>query len=170
MLKVLKYLKNSFASVIVIILLLCVQAATDLKLPDYTSKIVNIGIQQGGIENVSPEAISKKSMDNMLIFTENDEKILENYTLIDKENLSEKEYKKYQKKYPNIEKEEIYVLNKIKGNKQEELNSIMAKPLMELQVVQNEEIAGKIKEQLLLNVPNAQKQMIANMDLMRNNK
>ncbi len=99
MLKVLKYLKKSFASVVIIVLLLCVQAATDLKLPDYTSKIVNIGIQQGGIENVSPEAISKKSMDDMMIFTEDDEKILENYTLINKNELSEKEYKKYVKKY-----------------------------------------------------------------------
>ena len=45
MLKVLKNLKQSAASVIVIIILLCVQAATDLALPTYTSKIVNVGIQ-----------------------------------------------------------------------------------------------------------------------------
>lgn len=166
MLKVLKYLKNSFASVVVIVLLLCVQAATDLKLPDYTSKIVNIGIQQGGIENVSPEAISKKSMDNMLIFTEDDEKILKNYTLINKDNLSEKEYQKYLKKYPNIEKEEIYVLNKIKDEeKQEELNSIMAKPLMELQIINNEETSSKIKEQILANVQEPQKQAMNQMEL-----
>ena len=166
MLKVLKYLKKSFASVVIIVLLLCVQAATDLKLPDYTSKIVNIGIQQGGIENVSPEAISKKSMDDMMIFTEDDEKILENYTLINKNELSEKEYKKYVKKYPNIEKEEIYVLNKIKNEeKQEELNSIMAKPLMELQVVRNEETASKIKDKILANTPEVQKPVIEQTEL-----
>ena len=34
-----------------VIVLLCIQAATDLKLPSYTSNIVNVGIQQGGIEN-----------------------------------------------------------------------------------------------------------------------
>ena len=45
MLKVLKNLKQSAISVIAIIILLCVQAATDLALPTYTSKIVNIGIQ-----------------------------------------------------------------------------------------------------------------------------
>lgn len=45
MLKVLKNLKQSATSVIVIIILLCVQAATDLALPTYTSKIVNVGIQ-----------------------------------------------------------------------------------------------------------------------------
>lgn len=45
MLKVLKNLKKSFGSVFAIVILLCIQAATDLALPDYTSKIVNIGIQ-----------------------------------------------------------------------------------------------------------------------------
>ena len=54
MLKVLKNLKKSIISVVIIILFLCIQAWADLTLPDYTSKIVNIGIQQGGIENVSP--------------------------------------------------------------------------------------------------------------------
>lgn len=166
MLKILKYLKNSFVSVVVIVLLLCVQAATDLKLPDYTSKIVNVGIQQGGIENVSPEAISKTSMDNMLMFTEDDSKILENYTLVSKENVSEKEYNKYLKKYPNFEKEEIYILNKIKDEEQEQLDSIMAKPLMELQVVQNEETSKQIKEQLLLNIPEPQKQAMSQMSLL----
>ena len=47
MFKVLKNLQKSIFSVIAIILLLCVQAYVDLKLPDYTSKIVNIGIQAG---------------------------------------------------------------------------------------------------------------------------
>lgn len=45
MLKVLRNLKKSMISVIFIILLLCVQAWADLTLPDYTSKIVNVGIQ-----------------------------------------------------------------------------------------------------------------------------
>ena len=45
MLTVLKNLKKSAISLLVIIILLCVQAATDLALPTYTSKIVNVGIQ-----------------------------------------------------------------------------------------------------------------------------
>lgn len=59
MLKVLKNLKHSIGTVIIIIALLCLQAATDLALPDYTSKIVNVGIQQSGIEHVAPEVIRK---------------------------------------------------------------------------------------------------------------
>ena len=76
MLKVLKNLKESAISVLVIVILLCVQAGTDLALPTYTSKIVNTGIQQGGIENASPELIAKDQMDNLLKFTNDDEKIL----------------------------------------------------------------------------------------------
>ena len=59
MLKILKNLKKSWIYVIIIVLLLIVQAICDLRLPDYTSRIVNIGIQQGGIENSSPEVIRK---------------------------------------------------------------------------------------------------------------
>lgn len=45
MFKVLKNLKKSLISVIIIVVLLCIQAMADLALPDYTSKVVNTGIQ-----------------------------------------------------------------------------------------------------------------------------
>lgn len=50
MLKIFSYLKNSKAMVLTIILLLVVQAGCELSLPQYTSDIVDVGIQQGGIE------------------------------------------------------------------------------------------------------------------------
>lgn len=141
MLKVLKNLKKTWLSVVAIILLLCLQAMTDLALPDYTSKIVNIGIQQAGIENASPEVIQKKSMQTLLMFTEDDDKILENYTLIDKDELSENEYRKYVKKYPELENQELYIINKLDEEQQDELNNIMAKPLiMEYAISHKEEM------------------------------
>ena len=69
MIKVLKNLKESWLSVIVIVILLIIQATCDLTLPDYTSKIVNVGIQNSGIEKVAPEVIRKKTMDSLLNFT-----------------------------------------------------------------------------------------------------
>ena len=81
MIRVLANLRKSWISIITIIILLCIQAVADLSLPDYTSKIVNIGIQQGGIENSSPEVIRKSSMDDVLLFTEDDEKNLNRYIL-----------------------------------------------------------------------------------------
>ena len=53
MLKVFRYLKSSILSILAIILLLFLQAWCDLTLPEYTSKIVNVGVQQSGIENAA---------------------------------------------------------------------------------------------------------------------
>ena len=57
MFKIFKYLKESWISIIIIVLLLCIQAWCDLELPNYTSKIVNVGIQQGGIESSNEDVI-----------------------------------------------------------------------------------------------------------------
>lgn len=149
MFKILKNLKKSALSVVVIVLLLCVQAWADLTLPDYTSKIVNVGIQQGGIENSLPEAIRKSQMNNLLIFTKEDENILSKYTLISKNSLDEKEFNKYVKKYPELENEDLYIINKLNKEELNDLSSIMAKPLMILSNVTNEQTAEKIKEQLI---------------------
>ena len=149
MLKILKNLKKSAVLVVIIVLLLCVQAWADLTLPDYTSKIVNEGIQQGGIINVAPEVIRSSQMNNLLMFTEDDENILSKYTLISKENMDEKDYEKYLKKYPAIENEDLYIANKISSEEQESLNSIMAKPLMVLSMVDNEETSTKLKKQMM---------------------
>lgn len=125
MLKVLKNLKKSAIAVIAIIILLCVQAATDLALPDYTSKIINVGIQQGGIENIAPEVIRKSQMDNLLIFTKEDNNILKEYKLISKDTLDSKEYDKYVKKYPELKNQELYLINKLNKEEQDSLNTLI---------------------------------------------
>ena len=76
MIKLMKYLKKSAGYVILIIALLFLQAYCDLSLPDYTSKIVNVGIQQSGIEDSVPEKIRKTSMDSLQLFMDDDEKQL----------------------------------------------------------------------------------------------
>lgn len=129
MFKVLKNLKQSAISVILIIILLCVQAATDLALPTYTSRIVNVGIQQGGIENAAPEVITKIKMDELLKFTNDDEKILNDYELIYKDS---KEYSKYVKKYPEIANQEVYKIKDLKEEDLDVLNQTIAKPLLAL--------------------------------------
>ena len=68
MFKVLKYLKQSLGYVLCIILLLFLQAYCDLSLPDYTSRIVNVGIQQQGIENGVPDKIRVSSMEQLFVF------------------------------------------------------------------------------------------------------
>lgn len=157
MLKVLKNLKESWLSVIVIVLLLVVQSIVDLSLPDYTSKIVNIGIQQGGIENSSPEVIRKTTMEDLLIFSEDDEEILNGYDLISKGSLNEKEYDKYLKKYPAIETEELYIRKNLK-KEVTNLSNKMAKPLMILENLKEGEITENIKQSLLSNLPDQMQQ------------
>ena len=168
MLKILKNLKKSFWSVVVIILLLVVQAQADLRLPDFTSRIVNIGIQSGGIQNAVPEIISKEDMDNILIFSNEDEKILENYSLIGN-NVSEEQQKiidDYLGKDYEIENDTIYVLNNIDNEKEEELSEIFSEPLMEYSVITNEQTESEIKNELMSKVPEAQKQVIEDMSVL----
>ena len=166
MLKILKNLKESLISVIIIVILLCLQAGTDLALPDYTSKIVNIGIQQGGIQNVSPEAIRKEQMENLLLFSTDDEKILNCYTLISKKEMEDKEYEKYLKQYPELENQDIYVLNNLKKEQKEEHDTLIAKPLMIIYSISNEETAKEIKKNILQNTPKAQQSILEQADLL----
>jgi len=127
MLKLIKYLKPFIASILVIICLLFIQATCDLSLPDYMSKIVNVGIQQGGIENAVPTAIRKSEFEKMKLFMSDNEKaeVGRNYKLLDKGSLTQSEYDSYFKDYPILEKEAIYILNTKDKNTIANLNSIM---------------------------------------------
>ena len=145
MLKILKNLKQSWMSVLIIVALLCVQAAVDLELPNYTSKIVNTGIQAGGIEYAVPETVSQEDMDAILLFSNDDDKILENYT--------------------TEENDGNYLIKDLKESEKEELEQIMTKPIIISRTVQKEEMANKIKEQILANVPEEQKEMMQNMSI-----
>lgn len=171
MLKVLKNLKKSFWAVLIIVILLCIQAWADLELPDYTSRIVNNGIQSSGIEKPIPEILNKDSMELIKIFTSEEDynKIIGNYTLLDKDKNVTNEQKELVKKYfgdnYNIEVNDIYVLNKLDKEKEEELTKIIVNPIMELAVLKTPEQSNEIKEKMLENVPEPQKSVMANMEL-----
>ena len=137
MLKVLKNLKKTLGSVIAIVILLCVQAAADLALPDYTSKIVNEGIQAGGIVSSVPDIISKEDMDKILLFTENDDEILNNYTLVSSEPNEEQEkiINKYLGKDYNVENDTIYVLNDLEDEEKSNLETVMVSPILEMTII-----------------------------------
>ncbi|MGL4798759.1 MAG: ABC transporter ATP-binding protein, partial [Cellulosilyticaceae bacterium] len=83
MLKMIKYLKHSVLPIVAIVVLLVIQAVCDLSLPDYTSNIVNVGIQQGGVEDAVPVQIRKTELDKILLLMNEDDKQLvqENYGL-----------------------------------------------------------------------------------------
>ena len=66
--KLFKHLKPYAATIAAIVVILIVQAYCDLSLPSYTSDIVNVGIQQGGIDEKIPDAIAEEEMNKLLLF------------------------------------------------------------------------------------------------------
>jgi ATP-binding cassette subfamily B protein len=124
-----KYLKPYSVMLVISIVLLFAQANFDLTLPDYLSRIVNTGIQQGGVENAVPQAIRQSQMDRAVIFMSAEEKdsVLAAYTLVDKDS---PDYDTYLEEYPALADEAVYVLNDIDQAEIDRLNPIMAKALM----------------------------------------
>ena len=72
MLKLIRYLKQVKWQVLAIVLLLVVQAWCDLSLPQYTSDIVDVGIQQGGIEHAAPDQLRDETMEGLKLFMDED--------------------------------------------------------------------------------------------------
>ncbi|MDU4883135.1 ABC transporter ATP-binding protein [uncultured Clostridium sp.] len=144
MLNLLKHLKPFVASMILAIALLFVQAICDLSLPDYMSNIVNVGIQQGGVENAVPKVIKSSEMEKLFIFMSDEEKnnIKNNYTLLDKDNLTIDEYNKYLKDYPELENETIYKLNTNEEEKINKLNDIFGKPMLIVSMLESQGLNG----------------------------
>ncbi|MBV4419183.1 ABC transporter ATP-binding protein/permease [Clostridium tyrobutyricum] len=136
MLKLIKHLKPFIASIICAIILLFVQAGSDLALPDYVSNIVNVGIQQGGIENSVPQAIRSSEMNKLTLFVNKNDKveIMKNYKLIDK---SSSDYNEYVKKYPKLKDEPIYALKNIDKSETDKINPIIGKAFLSVSGVDN---------------------------------
>ena len=146
MTKVLKYLKPFTLSIILVIGLLIVQATCDLSLPDYTSNIVNVGIQQNGIKNAVPTVIREKELNKLMIFMDNNQKdeVNKNYKLINKDNLTKEEYDKEVKKYPILKSEPLYKLNTNDKKEIDSLNKIMSKALVKVSGIEAASKQGKI--------------------------
>jgi len=129
MMKLMKFVKPYRWMLLFSIALIFAQANLDLALPDYLSRIVNTGIQQGGVEDAMPEAIRASEMDKVVIFlnAEDKEDILASYSLVTD---SSPEYETYLEKYPTLADEPIYVLNDIAQSELDRLNPAMAKALL----------------------------------------
>ncbi|MCE9645406.1 MAG: ABC transporter ATP-binding protein/permease [Chloroflexi bacterium] len=129
MLKLIKYTKPYLLMLLLSIVLLFAQANLDLTVPDYLSRIVNTGIQQNGVENAVPAAIRQSEMDRVFIFMSEADRqsVLAAYTLVGR---NSPDYETYLKEYPVLEKESVYVLNKIDQTEIDRLNPIMGRALL----------------------------------------
>jgi len=127
LLKIIKFLRKSWAYILLIIVLLVVQALCDLSLPGYTSDIVNVGIQQGGVEEDTPEAISEAEFQKLQLFMNDEEKKQLNsaYFRVD-ESVEASEYNAYKKKYKVLENSAIYVLKE----DEKDLSELLEEPIL----------------------------------------
>lgn len=116
--KLFKFMKPYAATILMIVVFLVLQAYCDLSLPGYTSDIVNVGIQQGGIDTAIPEQISVEDMDRLFLFvSEQDQK-----TVLDA----------YERDTDTYESE-AYVLKDgiLKNEKRtDKIGAILSKPMM----------------------------------------
>lgn len=132
---ILKFLKKYTVLILFIIVLLFAQASLELSLPDYMSRIVNVGIQQKGVEDPNPEVL-RESQVNVLktLMTDEEVKIFDTY------------YTPYEgndstllKTYPLIKSESVYRLEKGEDYNEETLSFLSRYQLL-LYGLQNEEV------------------------------
>lgn len=136
-----KYAASYWKAMIAVLLILVLQAYCDLSLPAYTSDIVNVGIQQGGIEDEVPRQIATEEMEKLLLFVSEDDQqtVMDAYT---EDNTS---YKK-----------EAYVLKDSvaeEENTMENLKDILQIPMMMTSGIESgsdttKQMEDKLKEQM----------------------
>lgn len=140
--KLFKFLKPRAGAVLAIIAVLVIQAYCDLSLPGYTSDIVNVGIQQGGVDASVPEQVAKEDMEKLMLFvSKEDQKTVEEFYTIDS--------KKYDK--------DAYIIKEAalsEEEKQEELVDILGKPMLLVSGFDSDsETSEQMKEAIFANVP-----------------
>ncbi|GGC79756.1 ABC transporter ATP-binding protein [Enterococcus wangshanyuanii] len=137
--KIFKYLGKYWYAVIAVLVLLVVQANSDLSLPNLTSDIVDIGIQQGGLENSTPEKIRKSTLQGIEMFMTEDEK-----------KTIEDNYKEATQKIDG-EKVDIYKLDLQEGMTKEKLAKIFDLPMMMLASSQAKDSKGASEAKTIIN-------------------
>ncbi len=129
MIRLVRYLKPYLSMILLTIVLLFVQANADLALPDYLSRIVNNGIQQGGVENAVPTVIRASTMDHLQLFLTPDEqsRVMAAYTLVD---AGAANYAETLKTVPGVANEPVYVLTTTNTDEIAALDPVMARALL----------------------------------------
>ena len=118
----------------------------DLSLPGYMADIVNVGVQQNGIENSVPQAISASEFNKLTLFMADNDKaqVTRDYILLDKQSLSAGDYARYLKTYPQLATTSIYKLN-INGKAElVQLNTIFEKSVPVVATIEQNGISALV--------------------------
>ena len=129
MTKLIRYLRPYVWWIMAIFALLFGQAMADLSLPAYMSDIVNVGIQQNGIQTAVPEVVRPAEFSRLTLFMSEADKAEVNadYTLLDKAALSSDDYTSEVKKYPLLATSPLYVLKDVDKSHTDRLNQIFTR-------------------------------------------
>ncbi len=124
--RLIKYLKPYTLLILLSVILLFVLANANLALPDYLSRIVNVGIQQNGVENAVAAAVRQSQMEKLLLFVppEDKELVLESYLLVEP---ASPEAEQHIEEYPALADEPVYVLQDVDQATMDQLNALMGR-------------------------------------------
>lgn len=145
--KLFQYMGMYRKTVFLVFLILIVQAYCDLSLPAYTSDIVNVGIQQGGISESVPKAVSREGMERILTFLpdpKDRETVMDAY---------EEDASVYGKE-AYILKDGILEEAKEEGSAYDRLSEIMSLPMMLIQGFSSgNDVTEQIQQQITAGIP-----------------
>ncbi len=164
MLKLFPYIKKYYLMILAAVVLLFIQANVDLTLPDYLSRIVNIGIQQGGVESDIPSAMRTSTYEHVLLFLSPEETgiVSSAYELVAP---TDSDYATYLKQYPGADGQALYVLKTLSPDELNTLSPIVSRALITVsfleQATANPENAARMAENLGFDLS----QLPAGMDL-----
>ena len=129
MTKLIRYLKPYVWWIVAIFVLLFGQAMADLSLPTYMAAIVNVGIQQNGIQDAVPQVVRASEFSRLTLFMNESDKteVSADYTLLDKAVLSPDVYNSQVKKYPLLANSPLYVLNAVNSTQIARLDQIFTR-------------------------------------------
>ena len=121
-----RHFKKHTLTIILVIIFLYIQAMCDLRLPDYTSKIVDVGISQNGIESNIPNKILEQDLEKLLLFTAEKDKIKDKYEL----------------------KDNVYELKNLTKEDKEELEELMLDPEIIVLMIESQNYEVNSKEDI----------------------
>lgn len=167
--KIFDFIMQQKKAVLFIAILLVIQAICELLLPQYTSNIVNVGIQANGVDSVVPDCIREKQLYviEAFLFDEDLSTVQKYYKRVDYGKLPDAKKKSYRKKYPVIEKEILY---EWKGDKKttEQIEVPFAKAVIAISAISKEKknvlAAAQASEEVRKNIVSQMDKQLGSMD------
>lgn len=134
MLRLKKYILPYWKSILLAIVMVVVVAASDLSLPDLLSQIINVGIQQRGIESGAPDALSTEIMQSLQLLQSPQDyaMVLSNYELVEP---GSERATSLLERIPTLQNESVYAIKALDDAGKLNLEALVAKPLIFIQAI-----------------------------------